>query len=119
MTNLTTSLLLTVIGMGLVFGAILLFWLFMSVLVRLAASPSEGEQGAREAATVDAAVMRRAAAHEFELRRLAALAAALAALAMAEEEAGPGAFPLPPTALVSTWQAVMRSRQLAERGRVR
>jgi Na+-transporting methylmalonyl-CoA/oxaloacetate decarboxylase gamma subunit len=119
MTNLTTSLLLTVVGMGLVFGAILLFWLFMSVLVRLVAGVPDGEKGAREAAAMDAAAMRRAAAHEVEMRRRAAMVAALAALAMAEEEAAPGRFPLPPTALVSTWQAVMRSRQLAERGWVR
>lgn len=117
--NLSISLLLTLVGMGLVFAAIVVFWLFMSVLVRLAAGKAEGEGGRREAAAVDAATMRRAAAREGELRRRAALVAALAALAMAEEETEPGRFPLPPTALVSTWQAVMRARQMAERGSVR
>ncbi|MEJ2211985.1 MAG: hypothetical protein P8129_23540, partial [Anaerolineae bacterium] len=59
----------------------------------------------------------RVATREAELRRTAAVVAALAALVAAEEaEAGPGHFPLPPTALVSSWQAVLRARQLAERG---
>jgi Na+-transporting methylmalonyl-CoA/oxaloacetate decarboxylase gamma subunit len=117
--NLATSLLLSLLGMGLVFAAIVLFWLFMSVLVRLAAGAPDGEEAEREAAAVDAAAMRRVAAQEIELRRRAAVVAALAALAMSEEEAEPGHFPLPPTALVSTWQAVMRARQMAERGSVR
>jgi Na+-transporting methylmalonyl-CoA/oxaloacetate decarboxylase gamma subunit len=119
MINLNISLLLTVLGMGLVFATIVLFWLFMSVLVRLAGGKADGEGGRREAAAVDAAVMRRVAAREVELRRRAAMAAALAALAMADDEAEPGHFPLPPTALVSTWQAVMRARQLGDRGSVR
>lgn len=114
--NLTVSLLITALGMGLVFGAILLFWLFMSVLVRLVSGTGAEEKVEREAAAVDAVVMSRLASRESDLRRRAALAAALAAVALAEQEEGPGRFPLPPTALVSSWQAVMRARQLAERG---
>jgi Na+-transporting methylmalonyl-CoA/oxaloacetate decarboxylase gamma subunit len=119
MINLNISLLLTVLGMGLVFAAIVLFWLFMSVLVRLAEGKADGEGGRREAAAVDAAIMRRAAAREVELRRRAALVAALAAVATAAEGEEPGRVPLPPTALVSTWQAVARARQMAQRGSVR
>jgi Na+-transporting methylmalonyl-CoA/oxaloacetate decarboxylase gamma subunit len=115
--DVSTALLITLLGMGLVFGAIVLFWMFMSGLVRLAEGQPDGEGIEREAAAVDAAVMARLAGREADLRRRAALAAALAALAAAEEaEAGPGHFPLPPTALVSSWQAVLRARQLAERG---
>lgn len=115
--SIGTALLITLLGMGLVFGAIVLFWVFMSGLVRLAEGRVEGDGSHQRAAAVDAAAMARLASHEAELRRRAALAAALAALATAqEEEEGPGRFPLPPTTLVSTWQAVLRARQLAERG---
>jgi Na+-transporting methylmalonyl-CoA/oxaloacetate decarboxylase gamma subunit len=104
--SLTTALLITLVGMGLVFGAILLFWLFMSVLVRFAGRGSE---------TADAGPQEAAPGDEDELRQRAAMAAVSAALALASEE-GPKPFPLPPTALVSTWQAVMRSKQLGQRG---
>lgn len=109
---MTTALLITLVGMGLVFGAILLFWLFMSVLVRYAGRRDEAvshpEAGVEEAATTD----------DEALRQWAALAAVSVALAL-ESEVGPKPFPLPPTALVSTWQAVMRSKQLGERGQLR
>ena len=109
---MTTALVITLVGMGLVFGAILLFWLFMSVLVRLAGrraeAPAGGEMDGAEPAERD----------EEALRERAALAAVSVALALGAEE-GPKPFPLPPTALVSTWQAVMRSKQLGERGQVR
>jgi Na+-transporting methylmalonyl-CoA/oxaloacetate decarboxylase gamma subunit len=116
--TISSSLIITLLGMGLVFGAILLFWLFMSGLVRLASDEPDGEQANREAAALDAAASGRAAARDAVLRRQAALAAALAALAIssAEDELEPGHFPLPPTALVSSWQAVMRARHLTERG---
>lgn len=116
--SLNTSLVITFLGMGLVFGALVLFWLFMSVLVRLAAGQDDGEGLKREAAAVDAAAMAHVATLEADQRRRAALAAALVALAASakEGEAGPGRFPLPPTALVSSWQAVLRARHLAERG---
>ena len=109
---MTTALLITLVGMGLVFGAILLFWLFMSVLVRFTDRQSD------MADTVEAEPQEAATGDDEELRQRAALAAVSAALALESEE-GPKPFPLPPTALVSTWQAVMRSKQLGERGQVR
>jgi Na+-transporting methylmalonyl-CoA/oxaloacetate decarboxylase gamma subunit len=106
---LMTALLITLIGMGLVFGSILLFWALMSVLVRVTAdwSPATAEAPSGGA---DAA--------EREWKERAALAAVAVALAR-EAEAGPQPFPLPPTALVSTWQAVLRAKQLGQRGAVR
>ena len=108
--NLATSLSITLVGMTLVFGVILLFWLFMVLLVRLPVSPQkagggEGSPGEREETDRD-------------LRRLAVTVAVAVALA---NEAGdrPKPFPLPPTALVSTWQAVMRAGQFGQRGPVR
>jgi hypothetical protein len=98
--NLFIAIQITVIGMSLVFGAILLLWLLMSLLVRLTA----GADGA--------------AAAERDRRRRAALAAVAVALAR-REGAGPRPFPLPPTALVSAWQAVSRANHLRRGGRER
>jgi Na+-transporting methylmalonyl-CoA/oxaloacetate decarboxylase gamma subunit len=112
--------LVTLVGMGLVFGAIVVFWVFMSLLVRVVAGKREVEAPERtavatKAAKVDAASMAEAAVTDAALRRQAALVAVVVALAE-EEAAGPGEFPLPPQPLVSSWQAVMRARQLGERG---
>jgi Na+-transporting methylmalonyl-CoA/oxaloacetate decarboxylase gamma subunit len=109
---LTTALLITAIGMALVFGAILLFWLVMSLLVRFTAEPEAPapERRAAESAPPETP----------DLKRRAALAAVAAALAQKTPAAsGLHAFPVPPTAGVSAWQAVMRSRQLKQRGPVR
>ncbi len=88
------------VGMLLVFGAILLLWAGMALLARSTAP-------------------RRMRAHiddlEEERRRTAAASAALAWLRGRERRE----FPLPPTALVSAWQAVMRAAQLRQRGPVR
>ena len=107
--DLTTTLLIALAGMGLVFGALALFWALIGVLGRIT---GEGQGAAPPGAeAVDG------------LKRPAAAAAAVAAVgvALAEREAAgePGLFPLPPTALVSTWQAVMRAGQLARRRTVR
>ncbi len=107
-TTLTLALQITLVGMGLVFAAILLLWLLMSALVRLTAARRKVPAGPTEpgsAAQADDRAARAAAA---------AVAAALAAQGPAQPR-----FPLPPTALVSAWQAVRRSAQLNRRGPVR
>lgn len=107
-----TALLITLVGMGLVIGAILLFWLFLAVLVRY----SEQRAGPGEIVEPDA--VQAGADREQALRQQAALAAVSVALALQSgEEHKP--FPLPPTALVSTWQAVMRAQLLGQRGQGR
>jgi aryl-alcohol dehydrogenase-like predicted oxidoreductase len=86
--------------MLLVFGAILLLWGGMALLARSTAPrprPAELED------------------LEEERRRTAAASAALAWLRGRERRV----FPLPPTAFVSAWQAVMRAAQLRQRGPVR
>jgi len=110
--GLTETLLIALAGMGLVFGAIALFWVLIGVLVRVT---GEGEGAGQPAATPPGAEA------VDELKRPAAAAAAAVGVALAEREAAgePGLFPLPPTALVSTWQAVMRAGQLAQRRTVR
>ncbi len=103
--NLTNALTITVVGMSLVFGAILLLWAVMTVLMRLAAD--EGEPAGSDAVI------------ETGRRRRAALAAVAVALARQADQNEPHEFPLPPTAIVTAWQAVQRSQQLTRKGPTR
>lgn len=109
--NLVNALEITVVGMTLVFGAIVLLWGVMSLLVRFTADRPEAEAEALDAsATSDA---------ETERKRRAAVAAVAVALARERDHTLPHAFPIPPTPIVSAWQAVMRGRQLKQRGPIR
>lgn len=101
--NLNQALLITAAGMGLVFAAILLIWLLIWALVRFTAERPEAAAPA--------------AATERERRRRAAAAAVAAALAERERQESPPIPPLPPTAIISAWQAVMRQNQLRKRER--
>ncbi len=94
------ALQLAAVGMLLVFGAILLLWAGMALLARSTAPRP------KPAYLEDL---------EEERRRTAAASTALAWLRGRERRE----FPLPPTALVSAWQAVMRASQLRQRGPVR
>jgi sodium pump decarboxylase gamma subunit len=101
MTNiLTLSLYITLIGMSLVFGAILLLWGLMSLMTHLLAETE--------------------AKHEVpdETRAQKARAAAAAvAIALADQaQSRVGHFPMPNTALVSAWQLGMRTRQMYQKG---
>lgn len=100
-TEFLLALQLAGIGMLLVFGAILLLWAGMSLLARATAPRPETPPPDD--------------LHEEERRRAAAAAAALNLLRGRERRE----FPLPPTAMVSPWQAVMRAAQLRQRGPVR
>ncbi len=102
--NLLLALELTLVGMGLVFGSILLFWGLMAGLVRLTAARTrvadDEDAGARAAAEAEAAALEA----EDEARRTAA-ALAVAAL-IAQDGALPrgGAAP----AGLSAWRAAAR-----------
>ena len=98
--NLVLALQITLIGMSLVFGAILLLWLLMSVLVRFTAGQAPSQEEAVER----------------DRRRRAAGVAVAMALASREDNQ-PSVFPLPPTALVTAWQAVTRAYNLGRRSR--
>ena len=104
----TTALQISVVGMGLVFGSIFLLWLLMSVLVWATA----------ERQTEETQMIQPDQEVEQENRRQAAATAVALALAL-EAEARPHVPPMPPTAIVSAWQAVMRSNILDKRGSVR
>ena len=106
--ELVTALEITVVGMALVFGAIVVLWLVMALLVRLT--------GERELILPRRRPAVPTAEEEMELRRRAAIAAVAVALASETESLQPHAFPLPPTAIVTAWQAVQRSRQLTQKG---
>jgi hypothetical protein len=104
--QLSLPLQITLVGMGLVFASILLLWGLMAALVRILPE-KEGPVTATD---------------ELELKQRAAAAAVSAALADAaqEQESAPvHEFPLPPTAQVSAWQTVMRTKMLNKRGSVR
>ncbi len=108
--NLQLALQITLIGMSLVFGAIVLFWGLMSLLVRVTTDPAHAEPRRSDAAA-EHGLRQRAAA--------AALALALAEQAARDTGDQPNVPPPPPTAIVSAWQAVMRANQLSQRGPVR
>jgi Na+-transporting methylmalonyl-CoA/oxaloacetate decarboxylase gamma subunit len=98
--NLFLSLQITLIGMGLVFGAIILLWGLMSLMTRILTEREAGSE------VPDAS------------RELKARAAAAAvAVALAEQAQNRiGHFPMPNTALVSAWQLGMRTRQMYQKG---
>lgn len=106
MDNLLNALLITVMGMGITFGAIVVLWGMMAALTAI---PDKTE---------DAAPPQPSAAPEDDSKARAAAAAV--ALALAEQELSAARpLPPPPTAIVSAWQLGTRSRQMYEKGRRR
>ena len=103
--NLALAINITLIGMGLVFGAILLLWALMALLVRFTSGATPAEESQIQQAQ--------------DRRRQAAAIAVAIALARQASSMEPHEFPLPPTAQVSPWQAVMRTRILNKRGPTR
>jgi Na+-transporting methylmalonyl-CoA/oxaloacetate decarboxylase gamma subunit len=100
MNPFTTSLWITAIGMGLVFGAILLLWGMMSLMTRILAEREADPQ----------------VPDESRERKARAAAAAVAAALAEQAQSRIGHFPMPNTALVSAWQLGMRSRQMYQKG---
>ncbi len=111
-TDLILSLQITALGMGLVFGAILLLWLMMVILTALTADKKSTEdENASDSPAIDSV-----SETGYKLQ-----AAAIAvAVALAEQELS-SAHPLPepPTAIVSAWQLGMRTSQRSEKGNFR
>lgn len=102
--NLLIALQITALGMGLVFAAILLLWLMMTLLTALLAD----KKPASDSPQVDPVM-------ENDIKAQAAAIAVTVALA---EQQLPSAHPLvePPTAIVSAWQLGMRTKQLYQKG---
>lgn len=101
--NFILALQITAIGMGLVFGAILVLWLMMILLTALTA-----DRDASRSSGIDSVK---------ETDILAQAAAVGVAMAIAEQQLS-SAHPLkdPPTAIVSAWQLGMRTRQMTQKG---
>jgi sodium pump decarboxylase gamma subunit len=114
MNNMLLALEITVLGMGLVFAALILLWGMMSLLTAITA---EKDDPSKQNVTVsDSAESVPVMAGDF-----AAQAAAIAvAIALAEQQVS-SAHPLrePPTTIVSAWQLGMRTRQMYQKGRIR
>lgn len=119
MTIMNSALLITVLGMGLVFVSLLLLWGLMEGMMRLTARSAAAEAAeAAEAAQVpcepeeapgeitDAAVLRRRAA------------AAAVAVALAMKPAHDGHLLRPPAETASAWQSVLRANQLSQRNQM-
>ena len=96
--NLILSIQITLAGMGLVFGAIILLWGLMSLITRILTEREAGSEAPNEERDRKA--------------RAAAVAVALAEQAQSRI----GHFPMPNTALVSAWQLGMRTRQMYQKG---
>jgi Na+-transporting methylmalonyl-CoA/oxaloacetate decarboxylase gamma subunit len=103
--DLELALLITLVGMSLVFALIILISIFMYFLVRLTSKPEAKPQPKAESVT-----------DELKIR---AAVAAVAVLRARESAMAPLDFPLPPKALLSAWQSVLRSNILNKRGHIR
>jgi sodium pump decarboxylase gamma subunit len=104
--ELIQSLWITLLGMGLVFAAIVLLWGAMAGMtaIRLKRKPKPEEQA------VDS---------QLEEKRAAAAIAVATAFALARQaESQVSIFPPPPTAVVSAWQLSRRSENLTKHGKV-
>lgn len=112
MSDFTLSLQITALGMGLVFGAILLLWLMMVILTFLTAEkespPEDDASSSPEPASVPETGFKAQAA---------AIAVALALAEQGLSSAHP--LPEPPTAYVSAWQLGMRTSQRSQKGNFR
>ena len=102
--SLVLVLLISLAGMGLVFLLIIILWGFMALLTRLFVDHETQSDVLQSDDTGD--------------KYKAAILAISMALAKDTSDT-PHEFPLPPTALVSAWQAVMRSNMITKRGRIR
>jgi len=107
--NLLLALQITGIGMGLVFGSIILFWLLMAAMVRL--TRPGGEQSP-EGESRQGDLHENMPSENALLKRRAAAAAVAVALARRSGAAGLPARPTSPTAQASAWQVVHRAKSL-------
>ena len=105
---LIQALQITALGMGLVFGAILLLWLMMILLTYFTADKEPASPPAPEPASVSTSGFKAQAA---------AIAVAIALTEQGQSTAHP--LPEPPTAIVSAWQLGMRTSQRSQKGNFR
>ncbi len=116
MTNLLLSLQITALGMGLVFGAILLLWLMMVLLTRFTADKEEPVLRQAQDNASDSPELAPVSETGFKAQA-AAIAVAIALAEQGQSTAHP--LPEPPTAIVSAWQLGMRTSQRSQKGNFR
>ncbi len=112
--TMTSALWITLIGMGLVFIAILALWGMMALLVRLTPereAAEESEEIAGEAAPEGESPVSEPAARTRKSRA----AAAAVAVALASQTAAAPVHPTTPAGSLSAWQAVQRASQISQR----
>lgn len=102
MADISEALWITLIGMSLVFAVILLLLVLINILVRFSGDLKQKQSALQE--------------EEAENSYRAAAAAVVIALQLSQLPNELHEFPLPPTATVSPWQAVMRAKILTKRG---
>jgi sodium pump decarboxylase gamma subunit len=113
MNNFLLSLQITALGMGLVFGVIILLWLMMTLLTFFTAEKKKRIEGSSVSDSPQLDSVTQANPKE----RAAALAVALALAEQGQSAARP--LPEPPTAIVSAWQLGMRTSQRTQKGNIR
>jgi sodium pump decarboxylase gamma subunit len=107
----SSGLIITVIGMGLVFASIVFLWGFMDLLVRLDGRKTPPE----ESAQVDS--MAQTEATPARTNKLQAAAAAVA-FALAQKESHKPYVPMTGSEQISTWKSVQRAQVLQEKSRI-
>ena len=113
MTIMTRALLISGIGMGLVFVSLLLLWGLMEGMMRLTAKRAAAEEAATAEAACEPEEMPGEITDQAVLRRRAAAAGVAVALAMQPGRAGH--LRLPPAETTGAWQSVLRANQLSQR----
>lgn len=114
--NMESALLITLIGMGFVFVAILLLWGLMALLVKIGsnrADEDDAQEGGEENVAETMTQPVEAVSAYDTGKPLAAAAAVAVAFAMATKQkslANP--FDRPSTSMVSAWQAAGRANQI-------
>jgi Na+-transporting methylmalonyl-CoA/oxaloacetate decarboxylase gamma subunit len=106
MNDMAIALQITALGMGLVFGAILLLWWMMNLLTSITA-----EKAPAPASTESTAGVEPVPAKERDDKAQAAAIAVAMALAI-DADSHAHSFTEPPTTIVSAWQLGMRTRQM-------
>lgn len=109
MSSMVIALEISALGMGLVFGAIILLWGMMALLTKVAA-----EKETQVTAPVSDAARSASIMDSDKRAQAAAIAVAMALAEQQMSQAHP--LSLPPTAIVSAWQLGMRTRQLYQKG---
>ncbi len=116
MVEIQQGLLITAIGMGLVFAVIIVLWGLMAIMMRVTSRESQIEKHTREEPLIEGPLV-----PEMEMiegQRRAAAAAAAVQIAIAARQFKKEATNIPAQQVsISPWQAAHRLRQLEKRKR--